>query len=221
MGSGREQRVKQTAGPHFNPDSARTGSEPHTDTGIEARKAFRATLRRQAVAARHLQKNEVIAGWSAQLCARLLTLFPQPPGGVAGFCWPIQQEPDVRPAIATWRSAGLRAALPVVRQTATPLDFVEWTPETPMQADQYGIPTPVEGAVLTPDVLLIPLNAFDRAGFRIGYGGGYFDRTIASMTPRPLCIGVGFELGWVDSIQPEPHDQRLDWIVTEAGSWSF
>ena len=75
------------------------------------------------------------------------------------------------------------------------------------------------GAWLVPDLILLPLNGFDAAGYRLGYGGGYFDRTLAALLPRPLAIGVGFEINRLDSIRPESHDQRLDWIVTEAGAF--
>jgi 5-formyltetrahydrofolate cyclo-ligase len=77
----------------------------------------------------------------------------------------------------------------------------------------------VSGAWLMPDLILLPLNGFDAAGYRLGYGGGYFDRTLAALSPRPLAVGVGFEINRLDSIQPESHDQRLDWIVTEAGAF--
>lgn len=86
-----------------------------------------------------------------------------------------------------------------------------------MIADRFGIPVPAYGDFVVPDVLLLPLNAFDDAGYRLGYGGGYFDRTLASIVPRPLAIGVGFTIGRVASIAPQPHDQRLDLIVTEDG----
>ena len=65
----------------------------------------------------------------------------------------------------------------------------------------------------------MPLNGFDADGYRLGYGGGFFDRTLAALTPRPLAIGVGFECNRLPSIRPQPHDQRLDWLVTEAGAF--
>jgi len=113
----------------------------------------------------------------------------------------------------------VRTALPVVVAEGQPLAFREWTPETPLAPDRYGIPTPTAGEWLTPDLILLPLNGFDAAGFRLGYGGGYFDRTLAALAPRPLAVGVGFEINRVDSIRPEAHDQRLDWIVTENGAF--
>ena len=67
-------------------------------------------------------------------------------------------------------------------------------------------------------MILLPLNGFDAAGYRLGYGGGFFDRTLAALSPRPLAVGVGFEINRLDSIRPASHDQRLDWIVTEAGA---
>jgi 5-formyltetrahydrofolate cyclo-ligase len=97
------------------------------------------------------------------------------------------------------------------------LAFRAWSPGTVMLADRYGIPAPAAGEFLIPEVMLIPVNGFDAAGYRIGYGGGYFDRTLASVSPRPLAVGVGFELARLESICPEPHDQRLDVMVTEAG----
>ena len=94
-----------------------------------------------------------------------------------------------------------------------------WTNETALEPDRYGIPTPVAGDFVLPDLILLPLNGFDAAGYRLGYGGGYFDRTLAALSPRPLAVGVGFEINRLDSIRPENHDQRLDWIVSEAGSF--
>ena len=88
-----------------------------------------------------------------------------------------------------------------------------------MMIDSYGIPTPSCGEFITPEALLIPVNVFDAAGYRLGYGGGYFDRTLAALTPRPLAVGVGFETNRVASIRPQPHDQHLDWIITENGAF--
>ena len=88
-----------------------------------------------------------------------------------------------------------------------------------MTTDRYGIPVPASGAPVLPQALLIPVVGFDAAGFRLGYGGGYFDRTLASLRPRPLAIGVGFELSRLASVHPERHDEPLDLIVTEVGIW--
>jgi 5,10-methenyltetrahydrofolate synthetase len=81
--------------------------------------------------------------------------------------------------------------------------------------DRHGIPHPPTGELLAPDIVLVPCNAFDDAGYRLGYGGGYFDRTLAVM--ELVAVGVGFELGRVETAYPQPHDRPMDWIVTEAG----
>ncbi len=157
------------------------------------------------------------AARSAQIVEHLLRLLTPP--AIAGFCWPIKHEPDVRKVLQHWARLGSLAALPVVIAEASPLAFRPWSSETRLEEDRYGIPTPVDGEFVTPDLLLMPLNGFDAAGYRLGYGGGYFDRTLAALSPRPLAVGVGFEINRLDSIRPETHDQRLDWIVTEAGAF--
>jgi len=86
-----------------------------------------------------------------------------------------------------------------------------------MGVDRHGIPIPQDGPNIVPDIVLLPLVAFDTQGFRLGYGGGYFDRTLAMLVPRPLAIGVGFELGRVADIRPQAHDIRLNAVCTEIG----
>lgn len=147
-------------------------------------------------------------------------LLPSPPGTI-GFCWPIRAEPDCRPLVAGLIAAGWQAAMPTVVSTDAPMEFRAWSPNARMTTDPYGIPVPATAAGPTPDVLLLPLVAFDAAGYRLGYGGGYFDRTLAACAPRPLAIGVGFDLCAVASIHPEVHDMPLDLVVTESGIRRF
>lgn len=179
--------------------------------------AWRRTLRREMVAKRAALGDEAHAGLSAGIVGHLLTALRAPQ--VVAFCWPIKHEPDVRAVVAHWEALGARAALPVVVAEAAPLAFRLWTPDTQLAPDRYGIPTPISGDFIQPDLILLPLNGFDAAGYRLGYGGGYFDRTLAALSPRPLAVGVGFEVNRLPSIRPESHDQRLDWIVTEAGAF--
>ena len=158
--------------------------------------------------------------FSAAICAYLRTGFTQLAGMRVGFCWPVKNEPDLRSLMQSWIESGnarFVALLPVVVEAGAALAFRAWTPETRLEADRYGIPAPAEGEFLVPEALLIPVNAFDAAGYRIGYGGGFFDRTLAALRPPPLSIGVGFELSRVDSIFPQAHDMRLDAMVSEAG----
>ncbi|WP_371324057.1 5-formyltetrahydrofolate cyclo-ligase [Dechloromonas sp. ZY10] len=177
----------------------------------------RRQLRREMIARRAALDPATHAAHSAAIAARLLAALP-PPRCVA-FCWPIKHEPDVRAAVAAWRAAGSRIALPVVVAEAAPLAFREWAEDGELAPDRYGIPTPVSGDWLAPDLILLPLNGFDAAGYRLGYGGGFFDRTLAALQPRPVAVGVGFECNRLTSIAPEAHDQRLDWLVSEAGVW--
>ncbi|MDR0441626.1 MAG: 5-formyltetrahydrofolate cyclo-ligase [Candidatus Accumulibacter sp.] len=199
----------------IDPTAGRNG-EPANDA---CRGEWRRTLRRDAIARRMALARDDHARRSQTICRLLIANFPQLAAMRVGFCWPVNNEPDVRAALETWRAAGdaaYTALLPVVVETGAALAFRPWQPDTPLAADRYGIPTPTAGDFLQPQALLIPLAAFDAAGFRLGYGGGYFDRTLARLRPRPLAIGVGFELSRVDSVFPEPHDERLDAVVTEA-----
>lgn len=181
--------------------------------------AWRRALRREMMARRAAMTPARHAEFSAAIVAHLLANLSELSSRTVAFCWPVKHEPDVREALAAWRRQGGRAALPVVVAENQPLAFRDWRPDSPLLPDRYGIPTPTEGEWLQPEAILLPLNAFDAAGYRLGYGGGYFDRTLAALTPRPLAVGVGFEINRVDSIRPEAHDQRLDWIVTEQGAF--
>lgn len=179
--------------------------------------AWRRALRQEMAARRAALGDPEHAALSARIVAHAEAALARP--AIAAFCWPIKHEPDVRALLQSWREAGARAALPAVVAEKAALRFREWTPDTPLAADRYGIPTPTAGDWLTPDLILLPLNGFDGAGYRLGYGGGYFDRTLAALSPRPLAVGVGFEINRVASIRPQPHDQRLDWIITENGAF--
>ncbi len=118
---------------------------------------------------------------------------------------------------AHFRAEGGRSALPEVVQKATPLRFRQWWPGVPMAPGVYDIPVPQGTDVVTPDALLVPPVGFDAAGYRIGYGGGFYDRTLAAASPRPLTIGVAYEISRLPSIYPQAHDQPVDYLVTERG----
>lgn len=187
------------------------------DSAISAQ---RRSLRENALAARDALSPIQLESHTEAIRAHLERNFPQLAAQSVAFCWPIRKEPDLRPLIARWIEAGhpdFRALLPVVAGPKQPLIFRAWTPDCALQEDRYGIPAPIDGEPVTPDTLLIPVNAFDAQGYRLGYGGGFFDRTLASLMPRPFAIGIGFELARVDTIYPQTHDMRLDAIVTEAG----
>lgn len=182
--------------------------------------AFRAALRQKMLAARAAMaalEPATHADLSARIDAHLANFLAARPPAAIGFCTPVQGEFDARPLIARLIAQGWQAAMPVVHHVDAPMLFHPWTPGTPMSTDRYGIPVPANSPGPTPHILLLPLVAFDTAGYRLGYGGGYFDRTLAAIVPRPLAIGVGFELSRVPSICPQAHDQVLDFLVTEDG----
>lgn len=190
------------------------------NSATEGRSEDRRALRKRLVERRLALSAGDCERLSGAICAHLRKSFPQLAGMRVGFCWSVKNEPDLRPLMQSWIESGndgFTALLPVVVDAGAALAFREWTPESRLEADRYGIPTPVEGDFLVPEVLLIPVNAFDAAGYRIGYGGGFFDRTLAALQPVPLSIGVGYELSRVDSIFPQAHDRRLDAMVSEAG----
>ena len=190
--------------------------ENRTETALNRIDA-RAALRREKIAERealppreHARRSDALA---AHLAALLVRLQPK----VLGFCWPIRGEFDCRPLVARLIAEATRACLPMVTEPDAAMDFREWRPGCAMLTDRYGIHYPAAGAALHPEVLLMPVNVFDGSGFRLGYGGGYFDRTLAALTPRPLAVGLGFELARVASTQPGPYDIALDAVVTEEG----
>lgn len=139
--------------------------------------------------------------------------------GSVGFYWPIRREFDPLPFIEQVIAAGGTAALPVVIGKDRPLEFRPWRPGTVMAVGVYDIPYPAEGLPVLPATLLVPLLGFDAMGYRLGYGGGFYDRTLAASAAKPVAIGIGFELGRLETIHPQPHDVPMDYIVTEHGAW--
>jgi 5-formyltetrahydrofolate cyclo-ligase len=179
--------------------------------------AWRQAERRRLIAARLAMTPQARGAAGAAIGAALAARFP--PGSlalVAGY-WPIRGEFSVLDYLGQVIAAGAAAALPVVLGPETPLEFRPWTPKARMEAGRWVTRHPADGPAVTPTALLVPLLGFDAAGHRLGFGAGYYDRTLAALAPRPLAIGVGFELGRLASIDPQPHDQAMDWIVTEAG----
>lgn len=139
-------------------------------------------------------------------------------GVILSGYWPIKGEPDLRPLLATLHRAGLTIALPLVETRAAPLVFRRWTPETRMVRGDWNIPVPPpEAEYLTPNIALAPCLGWDDAGFRLGWGGGYFDRTLAVLSPRPVTIGIALSSARVPTIFPQSHDIPLDHILTEDG----
>ena len=178
---------------------------------------FRAALRGEKLAARMSLGADSRLALSARIEAHLLQLLTPLAPRTLAYCASVRGEFDAQALVSLLIERGWRAAMPIVEAPDAPMSFRHWAPGVAMNVDRYGIPIPAEGEAVTPDIVMLPLVAFDRQGFRLGYGGGYFDRTLAALVPRPLSIGVGFELARVEDIRPQQHDIRLDAIVTEAG----
>ena len=136
---------------------------------------------------------------------------------VSGY-HPTGSELDPRPLLAMLRSQGHEIALPVVVERGAPLIFRAWREGNAMSEGAFGVREPLpEASEVKPDVLLIPMLAFDRRGFRLGYGGGFFDRTLASLRQdgAPVAIGIAFAAQEVDKVPVAEYDQPLNWIITE------
>lgn len=177
----------------------------------------RRALRERLIASREAIDPVARVMHTAAITSHLASLLDGLAPASLGFCWPYRGEVDLRALVSDWLAADTtrRVGLPVVQ--GGQMHFRQWSPGDALQPDQFGIPAPVAGEVFDPAVLLVPLNGFNAHGCRLGYGGGYFDRALAAWLPRPLTIGVGFELARVDELQAAPHDIVMDWVVTEAG----
>jgi len=177
------------------------------------RRAKRVELieRRQAIA------RPTRAQMSSIVMERIFDQIPDIGGETIGFYWPIKGELDMRELVATCLMVGAKAALPVIVEKNRPVEFHNWAPGCEMTTGFWNIPVPAVREVVTPTMLLVPLVGFDAHCYRLGYGGGYYDRTLAAMSPKPLAVGVGYECGRLASIYPQPHDIGMDAIVTDAG----
>ena len=180
-------------------------------------RAWRKTQRGELVARRAAFEAEQRRQWNEKITELLWTGFPISPGMVVGFCWPFKGEFDPRFVIRRWREQGITAALPEVVAKGQPLQFRKWWPGAPMTPGVYDIPVPAGTEILIPDVAIVPMNGFDERGYRLGYGGGFFDRTLAALDRRVLAIGVSFEILRLATIFPQSHDIPMDFVVTEAG----
>ena len=141
-----------------------------------------------------------------------------PPQTLSAY-WPFKAEVDLRPLMERLQLEGWVTALPSVVSRRSPLEFLQWTPGMEMDLGPYDIPVPRNRKIVRPNIVIAPLVAFDRNNYRLGYGSGFFDITLAALQPPPLTIGVGFELSSLETIHPLPTDIPLNLVVTEAGVW--
>lgn len=176
---------------------------------------------------RHQQREQLIGSriavggyqrkiWQQEILLKLHDVLKDMEPGIIAFYWPFKGEIDCRELISDMLQQGWLAALPAVTKLNYPLEFRQWTPETPLISGVWKIPVPQSRTIVMPDVMLIPLVGFDENQYRLGYGGGYYDRTVIDLKPSPIKIGIGFEQARLETIYPQSHDIAMDIILTET-----
>ena len=177
-------------------------------------------LRQDALNRRRQLRVAADAGAAMRLADSLLAALTPAAGAVVSAYWPIRDEIDPRPLMARLEDQGCVCGLPVIAGAGESLRFRRWRPGGPLVAGPFGTSEPPADAdEIDPEILFVPLLAFDRAGHRLGYGGGYYDRTLAAMRARRrvTAVGLAFAGQEVPQVPHDPTDARLDWIATEAG----
>lgn len=159
---------------------------------------------------------------AARLADQLRAWLEARPYRVIGAYWPIRGEFDPLPALAAWAATGpatgpRTVGLPVIDDATLRLRFHAWWPGAPMVPDRYNIPMPDGTPEVRPDLLLVPCVGFAPGGFRLGYGGGFYDRTLGAPGPHPATLGIAYALGLVPELPVEVHDIALDGVLTEDG----
>jgi len=177
------------------------------------RKAERARL----IALREAAGAATLDSWRRSIDAHLERGFPGLARSHLAFCWPIRNEYDARHLARRLREAGAVTALPVVVAPRSPLAFREWHPGVELAKGPLGIPYPVGSPQVAPRAVLLPMNGWDAQGYRLGYGGGFFDRTLAALQEKPLVIGVAYEQARLETIHAQSWDVPMDYVVTERG----
>jgi 5-formyltetrahydrofolate cyclo-ligase len=181
----------------------------------------KASLRRQASLIRREAHRQSAETAGRGISSAFLSTVPWRPDQVIAGYWPMTEEADVRPLLEDLARQGCPVCLPVVVVKDGPLLFRRWQPGMSLAAGRHGtFHPPEDSAPLTPELLLIPLLAFDRRGGRLGYGGGYYDRTLAALREKRsvMAVGIAYAAQEMVGLPHEPHDQRLDWIITETSA---
>lgn len=198
---------------------AAAGPGPATDAA--ALRLWRREQRTRILAARQGMSTAAHRAASRAIGQRLEGFLQAHRPAVLGAYWPIRREFNPLPLMQRLIAAGTRIALPSILEKNAPLEFRLWQPGARLAVGIYDIPYPAEAPAVTPDALIIPLVGYDLAGYRLGYGGGYYDRTVPLLSPCPRLIGVGFEGAQLQTIYPQPYDIRMDCIITDAATLVF
>ena len=180
-------------------------------------RAWRVERRKERIERRMACKSAERQEFAARINAQLHDLLEHFACSVIGIYWPIRGEIDVRETAQAYLAAGKRLALPVIVTRGAPVEFWHWQPGMRMARGIWNIPVPAERAVAAPDLLIVPMIGYDRLRYRLGYGGGYYDRTLAGASPRPRTIGIARSDAALATIYPQSHDIPMDLVVTEHG----
>lgn len=178
---------------------------------------WRKSERDRLLRERNSLSEDALATLRSRIDSHIERAFPDLVHGVLAFCWPYKNEYDVRHLAAALRRRGATTAMPVVVAPRTPLIFREWKPGIDLAKGPLGIRYPVGSPEVSPDNVLLPMLGWDAEGYRLGYGGAFFDRTLAAIAKRPRVIGIAYEAAYLPTIRPQPHDVPVDWVVTERG----
>src|SRR2546429_4189032 len=162
---------------------------------------------------------EALAELRSRIDHHLERAFPDLVHGIMAFCWPYRNEYDARHLAAGLRRLGARTALPVVVAPKAPLVFREWKPGVELAVGPLGIPYPVGSPEVSPDHVLLPMLGWDADGYRLGYGGGFFDCTLAPLARRPPALRIAYEPALFQTLHPPAHDIPLAFVVTQRGGY--
>lgn len=179
-------------------------------------KRWRKAERERLIAARLAVSADARTAMSQRIGESLDAVIGDIAGRMVSLYWPFRGEPDLRPWMASVNERRGRTALPVVVEKGQPLVFRAYAPGDRLEKGVWNIPIPAEGDPVLPDIVISPVVGIDPRQYRLGYGGGFFDRTLAAMPSKPLVIGVGYELQRIATIYPQPHDIPMDRVVTET-----
>jgi len=197
-------------------DPAYSGISPD-ESRISDIFAWRKTERQRLIDARKALPSAEREEYTGSIVAHLDQIVTDIDGKHISLFWPFSGEPDLRAWMAALTARGATCLLPVVVAKARPLIFRAWKKGERLERGVWNIPVPADGREAVPDIVIAPLVGFDPGCYRLGYGGGFFDRTLAALERKPLVIGVGFEAQRIDTIRPLAHDIPMDVIVTQAG----
>ncbi len=204
--------------PCFMHESGDGGAVPPREAGVGLRtdvSRWRKAERERLIADRLAIPNDVRTAHAERIAAALAASIGSVSGLTISTYWPFRGEPDLRPFMERMTALGACGALPVVVERGAPLVFRAWRSGDRLERGIWNIPVPADGAEVQPDVVIAPVVGFDPLCYRLGYGGGYFDRTLAALARKPRIFGVGYEHASIATIHPQPHDIPMGAVVTE------